>query len=187
MRGRRKAVGLLIFTLAAVAAAASTHALVAAPLRSSPRGAVRVAAGAVALGAVAEALLWRYGWPRPVAVLRQVPQPWGHVRPVEVVALRYGARLGVGPATILTSWAWWGALLLGATLGPLRSAFVGAAFALTRSATNAAAGAGVSDGTAMSRRFRSIEAWAKSVRSAGTVVTVTAAVTGAAAVWAAFA
>ena len=124
----------------------------------APAAAVGVAAVALALDAV--------GRPRPVAVRRQVPQVWGRYFGARTVAVLYGARLGVGPLTILATWTWWAALVLGASLGPWPSAAVGATFAVARTATMTTAVAGARTGTAMSariatvRRARPLVAWA---------------------------
>ena len=68
----------------------------------------------------------------PLSVLRQVPQLWGRLFSPRVVAILYGARLGVGPLTILRTWLWWGAFLAGSSAGPWWSAGVGLAFGATR-------------------------------------------------------
>ena len=77
---------------------------------------------------------------RPPAVRKQVPAYWGRIFDPRTVALLYGARLGIGPLTILPTWLWWAALLVGAAQGPWPSALVGATFAITRTITSWAAG-----------------------------------------------
>ena len=72
------------------------------------------------------------GLPRPLAVGRQVPRRWAQVLPLRVAAVLYGARLGVGPATILPTWLWWAAAVVGAAAGPWWSVATGAAFGLGR-------------------------------------------------------
>lgn len=69
---------------------------------------------------------------QPFSTLRQVPQLWGRIFSARTVAVLYGARLGVGPLTILRTWLWWAALLAGASAGPLWSAVVGSVFGLVR-------------------------------------------------------
>ena len=54
----------------------------------------------------------------PFSVMRQVPQLWGRIFSAPVVAVLYGARLGVGPLTILRTWLWWGAFVAGSSAGP---------------------------------------------------------------------
>ena len=90
---------------------------------------------------------------RPLSVQRQVPQQWGHGRPVQVVALRYGFRLGFAPATILTTWLWWAGSAVSVTHGVFVAALFAAIFVLTRTMTNVLAALGVSDGGSMSRRM----------------------------------
>lgn len=84
---------------------------------------VVVAGGAVVLDASCV--------PAP-SVRRQVPQLWGRIFSTPTVAVLYGARLGVGPLTILRTWVWWAALIVGASAGPWWSAGVGATFGLAR-------------------------------------------------------
>jgi hypothetical protein len=72
------------------------------------------------------------GRPRPLAVGRQVPRTWARVFPLGVAAVLYGARLGIGPFTILSTWLWWAALLVGAAAGPWWSTATGAAFGVGR-------------------------------------------------------
>ena len=58
-----------------------------------------------------------------LSVRSQVPQAWTRLFSVSTAALLYGARLGVGPLTILNTWLWWPAVLLG---GPAAGAAFGA-------------------------------------------------------------
>ena len=94
------------------------------------------AAVVVGLAAVLDAL----GRPAPPSVRRQVPQLWGRIFPPVTVALLYGARLGVGPLTILRTWLWWAMLVVGASTGPWWSAAVGALFGVARVAAMLAVG-----------------------------------------------
>lgn len=68
----------------------------------------------------------------PLAVRRQVPRSWSEQFAPTVVAVLYGARLGVGPLTPLTTWLWWAATLAAAGLGPGPSTLTGATFAGVR-------------------------------------------------------
>lgn len=77
---------------------------------------------------------------RPPSVGRQVPQDWSRVFDPPVVAVLYGARLGVGPLTILNSWSWWAAFLVGAAGGPAVGALVGVGFAVSRTVVMIAVG-----------------------------------------------
>ena len=70
-----------------------------------------------------------------LAVRRQVPQYWGRIFPPRTVAVLYGARLGVGPLTLLPTWLWWAAIVIGASRGPWVGAATGATFAVARTLT----------------------------------------------------
>ena len=63
---------------------------------------------------------------------RQVPREWGRILPVPVAAGLYGARLGIGPLTILSTWTWWAVTLAAAVAGPAEAVLVGACFGLIR-------------------------------------------------------
>lgn len=104
----------------------------------SPPGPVWLA---VVLGAtaVAETAYLARGRPAPPSVGRQVPQVWARLFAPETVAVLYGARLGVGPLTLLGTWSWWAALVVGAAGGPEGSALVGATFGGARVAVMVAA------------------------------------------------
>lgn len=76
----------------------------------------------------------------PPSVRTQVPAYWGRIFGPRAVAVLYGARLGIGPLTILPTWLWWAALALGAAEGPWPSALVGATYAVVRTLTSWLAG-----------------------------------------------
>ena len=145
-------VGLL--TATGVASAAAVGLLAGIVWAATGAGALSTGAASVlAVGAVLlDVAARRLGRPRPLAVHRQVPQLWGRLFGPGVVAVLYGSRLGVGPLTILTTWTWWAALLVGASLGPWPSAAVGAAFAISRTVTMLVAVAGTRTGPAMATR-----------------------------------
>lgn len=73
--------------------------------------------------------------PRPWSVGRQVPREWSALFAPPTVALLYGARLGVGPLTILVTWLWWAALAVGALAGPAAATIAGAVFGGVRALT----------------------------------------------------
>jgi hypothetical protein len=89
----------------------------------------RLAGVPVVVGAV---VLLDLAGVRPLAVGRQVPRTWTRAFSLPTAALLYGARLGVGPLTVLNTWLWWGAAVLGAAAGVWWSTVVGAVFGLTR-------------------------------------------------------
>ncbi len=68
----------------------------------------------------------------PWDVGRQVPSEWGRFFSEPTTAALYGARLGVGPLTILTSWTWWAGLFLAGLHGPLVAAGVASVFHVVR-------------------------------------------------------
>ena len=75
----------------------------------------------------------------PITLGRQVPREWGRLLPPHVTAVLYGARLGVGPLTILSTWTWWAVLIAASTIGVWTTVAVSAWFALARVTVNAAA------------------------------------------------
>lgn len=81
--------------------------------------------------AVPVALLDAVRVPAP-SVRRQVPQYWGRIFPPRTVAVLYGARLGVGPLTILPTWLWWAATAIAVSRRPWAGAAAGVAFAVSR-------------------------------------------------------
>lgn len=68
----------------------------------------------------------------PLSVRKQVPQLWGRIFSASTTAVLYGARLGVGPLTILRSWWWWTAFVLAALAGVWTAVLVGALFGAAR-------------------------------------------------------
>ena len=136
MRGRQRLTVIAVFTLSACGAAALAGFAagllgLGLPWRPTP-----MAAAVIALTAALLDLLGRRpGLPPPPSVRQQVPVRWSDLFPPGVVALLYGARLGVGPLTILPTWLWWGAFLLGAWLGPLEGVAVGVTFGVARAVT----------------------------------------------------
>jgi hypothetical protein len=139
VRGTQRIRVVVVLLVAGAVTGGATAALAGAFWRALdlPRVPVAVAAG-IALVAVALAA----ARVRPLDVRRQVPQLWGRLFSPETVAVLYGARLGVGPLTILTSWLWWAAVAIAVTLGPLAAAVVGATFHVARVVTMLAATAG---------------------------------------------
>lgn len=111
---------------------------------------------AAVVAVLASGTLELLGRPAPPAIRQQVPQYWGRIFGPRTVAVLYGARLGVGPATILPTWLWWGSFLLAATCGPWVGAAAGAVFALARTAVTHAAVAGVRHGGRMSSRIAAV-------------------------------
>ena len=122
LMGSATATGALVGFVAGVAWAVPA-------LPALPRWAV-VALVAAALGA--DVVHVRTGALRPPAVGKQVPREWSRLFSPPTVAVLYGGRLGIGPATILTTWLWWAVAVLAASQGVWASTAVGGAFGLVR-------------------------------------------------------
>ncbi len=90
------------------------------------------AATLVVIGALADLVRLSFGRPKPLALSSQVPMEWGRMFSAPVVALLYGARLGVGPLTMLSTWLWWSTWLAAALISPVAGALTGATFGLVR-------------------------------------------------------
>lgn len=101
-----------------------------APLPVSVVGAMVTAALALDLTVLVR------GRPRPFTLGRQVPQQWGRLFDPRLVAALYGARLGVGPLTILSTWTWWAAMMAAAGIGVWTSVATSVWFAATRVVLN---------------------------------------------------
>jgi hypothetical protein len=93
-----------------------------------PRPTVPIAVVVVTLALAADVAPWA----RPLAVNRQVPREWSRLFAPPTVAILYGARLGVGPLTILPTWLWWAAFLLAMAAGPFAAVVAGATFGAVR-------------------------------------------------------
>ena len=97
-------------------------------LRWAPAAGVGTLAALPAAAVVADLLHVRTGRLTPLSVGRQVPVEWGRLFDPRVVAVLYGARLGVGPLTMLSTWLWWAATLGAAMVGIAESVVVATAF-----------------------------------------------------------
>jgi hypothetical protein len=117
-----------------------------------------------ALSALVDLLSQRTRYFRPLAAHRQVPRQWGHAHGPWRSAARYGFRMGVGPATILSSWTWWSALVLCAS-GGLQSSVVGALiFSTFRFVSSTVATLGPSNGLEMAVRSKTLDAFAPAAK-----------------------
>jgi hypothetical protein len=108
-------------------------AVLAAPL---PAGSTATMGTAMAIivgaGLVLDGMVLLFDRPKPPTSGRQVPQEWSRLLAAPVVAVLYGARLGVGPLTILSTWTWWSVTVAAALAGPIVSVATGATFGLVR-------------------------------------------------------
>jgi hypothetical protein len=134
VRGREK---VLVGVLLAVSAVASGALLgfilgVAWAVTGLPEllGAPAVAVVVAAVGL--DLLARRWARVTPPSVGRQVPREWSRYFAPSTVGVLYGARLGVGPATMLPSWLWWALVVLAASAGVWVSVAAGAVFGLVR-------------------------------------------------------
>lgn len=127
VRGLRRIAVLGVLTIAGVLTGALVGGLVGLALGWLPEPSAPVLAVVIGLTALLDVV-----GPSALAVGRQVPLEWGRWFSAPTAAALYGARLGVGPLTILTSWTWWTATLLAGTAGPLVGAIAGAVFHVTR-------------------------------------------------------
>ncbi len=93
-------------------------------------------AGLTLVALALDAVHMKLGWPRPVALHRQVPQQWGKLLSAPVVAGLYGARLGVGPLTMLTTWLWWAAMVGASVISVWAAVGAGAVFGASRAVVN---------------------------------------------------
>lgn len=103
-----------------------------------------------------------------LAINRQVPQWWGHRYGALAASGRYGLRMGIGPATILTSWFWWTGAVIGATTSTRLSVSCAVLFAATRFATMLAIAWQNPSGVEMAMRIRRVESWRDRSRIAST-------------------
>jgi hypothetical protein len=130
VEGRRKVLVAVLLIGSAASAGALLGFAVGVAWLASPLPALQgwaallVVAGAVALDLLAP----RIPRLRPPSVGRQVPREWSRYFSPTTVAVLYGARLGVGPATILPTWLWWAVLVLAAGQGVGTSVAAGATF-----------------------------------------------------------
>lgn len=181
VRGRHKlrVAGTLVAAAGISGGLAGFGAGVLAAVAGLPRPSAVVAAAVVAAAVSADFAVARRGRPRPPAVSTQVPQVWSAVFGPGTVAGLYGARLGVGPLTLLPTWLWWAMFGLAAATGPGAAAVAGATFGLVRTLAGIAAGewaapAGVG-------RMQRLRAWeprvgtAASVAAAGVTLALVAA------------
>lgn len=116
-----------------------------------PTPTLRVAVLISAMALTADISRYFTGHPRPFSIQTQVPMQWARLFDLRTAATLYGARLGIGPLTPMTSWMWWAAAVLGASAGAWESALVGASFGAVRMAVVVGAGLGVEP--AMARRM----------------------------------
>ncbi|MEM9132858.1 MAG: hypothetical protein AAGE88_10970 [Actinomycetota bacterium] len=138
VRGRTRLLVAAILVSAATASGVVAGLLAAvllapiAALTGARADALPVAVALIGVAVILDLAALLVGGPRPPAGGRQVPREWGRLlRPTTVAAL-YGARLGVGPLTILSTWTWWAVTIAAGLMGPAPAALVGGTFGLIR-------------------------------------------------------
>ncbi len=159
VRGYRKLTITLVQISSGTVGASTVGLLTAAAVGALDLGSVgiRTLATICLLTGLADVAYRRWGRPRPLALYRQVPRYWGHKNGPWKASLRYGLRMGVGPATILTTWTWWAALVVCALGGPWVSVLGAIVYATIRFVVSSASSVGVSDGSAMARRSAKLD------------------------------
>jgi hypothetical protein len=115
-------------------------------------------------------------WARPLAVFRQVPRNYGHRFGPWRAAVRYGLRMGFGPATILVSWVWWAAFAIGVMSGVTSIVLGALAFAVLRALTMAGMTIGVHDGVAMAVRSAAVSRVERGAQRAASIIVVAVSV-----------
>lgn len=104
-------------------------------------GFAAVSFGLIGTGLALDAFNLAGGRPSPPNSGRQVPRQWGRLFDPRLTAVLYGARLGVGPSTMLSTWTWWSVTVAAGLLGPVPAAVVGGWFGAARLITTVVASA----------------------------------------------
>jgi hypothetical protein len=181
VRGRRRhfTAAVLLAALAVGALGSFLAAHLAAALAARFGGLQVTDRPRVAATAVALALLADVAGLRPPAVHRQVPQGWGHRYGPVAAAARYGLRLGVGPATILTTWLWWSTFAIVVVSGRRVAVISALCFAGSRFLTMWSVAWRVDDGVHMAKRITRWRSRERQVQCAGwALLAVVAALAG---------
>jgi hypothetical protein len=98
----------------------------------APSATIEILIALALVAVVADIARLRFGHPIPLSIGRQVPVEWGRLFDPRVVALLYGARLGVGPLTMLSTWLWWAATIGAALTSVATSVMIGVVFGVVR-------------------------------------------------------
>lgn len=121
------------------ASAVLVGSIVGVALQWAPRADLRLLLILAIVAVVADVSRVRLGWPSPLSVGKQVPVEWGRLFDPRVVAVLYGARLGVGPLTMLSTWLWWAATIGAAFTGVGASVVTALVFGVVRLSVTVAA------------------------------------------------
>lgn len=143
---------VIVFTVSAVAAAGVVGFLAGAALGWLPDPTLPVVAMVLLVSLGVDLVHRRTGHLQPIRVDGQVPREWGALFGPRTVAMLYGARLGVGPLTLLPTWLWW-------SVTGIASLFDAGVGALVAVAFGAARAAGIVVASLLGERHRSGEGW----------------------------
>ncbi len=143
VRGRQRVLVELALLVGAVGSAVPVGFIIGVAGSGLPDRLAGHVVAVVALGVALDACHLVTGRFHPPAIGRQVPREWGRLLPPPVTGLLYGARLGVGPLTILSTWLWWSALLAAALIGVWPAVAVSVWFATWRIVINSVIGWGL--------------------------------------------
>ncbi len=127
--------------------------------------------GLLAAAAAADAVWLWTGRLRPISINRQVPREWGRLLSAPVTAALYGARLGAGPFTMLSTWLWWAGTVASAVVGVWVAVLFGVIFAGSRVLTTVGSSLWA-EGSAHQQRFSRLRSMERSGRSAIAVAVV---------------
>ena len=141
VRGQRKTLVGGLFVSAGTLSGALLGFVAALPFLILSSPGPRIVAVIASIGVGLDLIRLATGRPSPPTSGRQVPQEWGRLLGPEAVAVLYGARLGIGPLTILSTWTWWSVLIAASLVGPGTGAAVGAGFGFVRLMVTVAASA----------------------------------------------
>lgn len=132
VRGRTRWLVAAILIGSGAGSAALVGLVVGLALQFVPTATMTVLIAMALIAVVADIVRLRLGQPIPLSIGRQVPVEWGRLFDPRVVALLYGARLGVGPLTMLSTWLWWAATIGAALTSISTSVMIGLVFAVVR-------------------------------------------------------
>ncbi len=139
VRGRERLITIAVFVVSVTASSALLGFVVGVALGWIPGPSTAAVVSVLLAALVADVIAQRTGHLAPIAVGKQVPREWGRIFSAPVVAVLYGARLGIAPLTILSTWSWWAVVVLGGVGGVAWSVPVGVAFGIVRSVTSVSA------------------------------------------------
>lgn len=139
VRGPQRAAVITTMIASGIASAALVGFAVGVIGQLVPTPSVAVLAMGVMVAVALDFAGTKVSWLRAPSIGKQVPIEWGRMFTPSVVAFLYGARLGVGPLTILSTWLWWAATFGAAATSVGVSVIVGVVFGAVRLSSTALA------------------------------------------------